>query len=137
MKSNVDEQKKKRFEFKCHFQVTNHKSKHKISRKKMAAKLEKHCTNEQLDILQNELEEMKAKLMLLNVKSAILNINFVSIHDPKMKKKITKDAKICNKCFEKCEQRSKDNEQQIQPEYDQEYNGMAAKIKLIIKDPEE
>ena len=103
----------------------------------MATKTENNCINDQLDILQSELQEIKAKLMILNVKSAILNINLVSFHDPKVERKMREDANICNACLDKCEQRLKDDKQHIQYTNEAKYNETTRKIKLIVKNPEE
>ena len=83
--------------------------------------------NEKLEKLQDELQGMKTKLMDLNLRSAMLNIDLVSLHNPSTEKRLAEENDICNQCFKNCEDRLfKDNVKK-------EINS----IKLVVKETEE
>ena len=83
--------------------------------------------NDNLEKLQNELQGMKAKLMDLNLRSAMLNIDLVSLHNPSTEKRLKEEHDICNQCFKNCEDRS------IKDDMRKEINS----LKLVVKDTEE
>lgn len=83
--------------------------------------------NEKLEKLQNELQGMKTKLMDLNLRSAMLNIDLVSLHSPNTEKRLAEENNICNQCFKNCEERlNKDN-----------IKKNISLIKLVVKETEE
>ena len=83
--------------------------------------------NEELEKLQNELHGMKTKLMDLNLRSAMLNIDLVSLHNPSTEKRLTEENDICYQCFKNCEERlNKDN-----------VKNEIKSIKLVVKEAEE
>ena len=83
--------------------------------------------NEKLEKLQNELQRMKARLMDLNLRSATLNIDLVSLHNPSTEKRLKEENEICDQCFKNCEDRL--NKDEIKKEINS--------IKLVIKETEE
>ena len=85
---------------------------------------------DQLDELENQLNKIKTAVMSLNIRSAKLNIDLVSVHDPGQEKKLMEDTKICNDCSKKCHQRTND-------ETIFENDKQSMKINLVVKNKEE
>ena len=54
--------------------------------------------NEQLNILQNELLNIKEAIQQLNLKASIVNIEITSIHDPATSTQIKVGKEICDEC---------------------------------------
>ena len=91
----------------------------------------KESMNEQLEKLHSELQGMKSKLTALNIRSAMLNIDLVSLHDPKIDQRLKEEREICNQCFQNCEERSKQ-----QPTKSDIKNNIE-KVQLVVKESEE